>query len=171
MGTVKPREATPSLEVDTIDGGRFSLGDQDPEAFTMVVFYRGLHCPVCKKYLGELDKLYNDFRDQGVEVVAVSGDTEERALGAKQKWGLESLPVGYGLEVEKMREWGLFISGGDGDEEPELYGEPGLFLIQPDDTVYYEAINSMPFGRPQLQEMLTAVGNVKKMGIPAHGEA
>ncbi len=38
MGTVKPREATPSLEVDTIDGGRFSLGDQDPEAFTMVVF-------------------------------------------------------------------------------------------------------------------------------------
>lgn len=171
MGTVKPREATPSLEVDTIDGGRFSLGDQDPEAFTMVVFYRGLHCPVCKKYLGELDKLYNDFRDQGVEVVAVSGDTEERALGAKQKWGLESLPVGYGLGVEKMREWGLFISGGDGDEEPELYGEPGLFLIQPDDTVYYEAINSMPFGRPQLQEMLTAVGNVKKMGIPAHGEA
>jgi len=171
MGTLKPREATPSLEVDTIDGGRFSLGEQDPQAFTMVVFYRGLHCPVCKKYLGELDKLYNDFRDQGVEVVAVSGDTEERALGAKQKWGLESLPVGYGLGVEKMREWGLFISGGDGDEEPELYGEPGLFLIQPDDTVYYEAINSMPFGRPQLQEMLTAVGNVKKMGIPAHGEA
>lgn len=171
MGTVKPREATPSLEVDTIDGGRFSLGEQDPEAFTMVVFYRGLHCPVCKKYLGELDKLYNDFRDQGVGVIAVSGDTEERALDAKRKWGLESVPVGYGLEVEKMREWGLFVSGGDGDEEPELYGEPGLFLIQPDDTVYYEAINSMPFGRPQLREMLTAVGNVKKMGIPAHGEA
>ena len=148
MGTLKPREATPSLEVDTIDGGRFSLGEQDPEAFTMVVFYRGLHCPVCKKYLGELDKLYNDFRDQGVEVVAVSGDTEERALETKQKWDIGSVPIGYGLEVEKMREWGLFISGGDGDEEPELYGEPGLFLIQPDETVYYEAINSMPFGRP-----------------------
>jgi len=70
-----------------------------------------------------------------------------------------------------MREWGLFVSGGDGDEEPELYGEPGLFLIRPDETVYYEAINSMPFGRPQLGEMLTALDNIKKMDIPAHGEA
>lgn len=171
MSTVKPRETTPPLEVDTLDSGRFTLGEQDPEAFTMIVFYRGLHCPVCKKYLGELDRLYDDFRGQGVEVIAVSGDTEDRALEAKQDWGIESVPIGYGFEIEKMREWGLFVSRGDGDKEPELYGEPGLFLIQPDETVYYEAINSMPFGRPQLQEMLTAVGNVKKMDIPAHGEA
>jgi alkyl hydroperoxide reductase subunit AhpC len=119
----------------------------------------------------ELDRLHEDFRAKGVEMIAVSGDTQERALEAKQKWGLESVPIGYGLEVEKMREWGLFVSGGDGDEEPELYGEPGLFLIRPDETVYYEAINSMPFGRPQLGEMLTALDNIKKMDIPAHGEA
>lgn len=171
MSTVKPREATPSLDVDTLDGGRFSLDEQDPEAFTMVVFYRGLHCPVCKKYLGELDRLHDDFRGQGVEVIAVSGDTEERALEAREKWGLESVPIGYGLEIEKMREWGLFVSRGEGEEEPELYGEPGLFLIRADETVYYEAINSMPFGRPELREMLAAVGNVKEMDIPAHGEA
>jgi peroxiredoxin len=171
MSTVKPREASPSLDVDTLDGGRFGLGGQNPEAFMMIVFYRGLHCPVCRKYLGELDDLYDDFRGQGVGVIAVSGDAEDRAREAKQEWGIESVPIGYGLEVEKMREWGLFVSRGAGDEEPELYGEPGLFLIQPDETVYYEAINSMPFGRPQLQEMLAAVGNVKKMDIPAHGEA
>ncbi len=127
--------------------------------------------PELCRYLGELDRLYDDFRDQGVEVIAVSGDTEERALEAKKKWGLESVPIGYGLEIEKMREWGLFVSRGDGEEEPELYGEPGLFLIRADETVYYEAINSMPFGRPELREMLAAVGNVKEMDIPAHGEA
>ena len=171
MSTLKPREATPSLEVDTIEGKRFTLGEQDPETFTMIVFYRGLHCPVCRMYLRELDRLHEDFRGKGVEVIAVSGDTEERAHEAKQQWKLESVPIGYGLEVEKMREWGLFVSGGDGDEEPELYGEPGLFLIRPDETVYYEAINSMPFGRPQLGEMLTALDNIKKMDIPAHGEA
>jgi peroxiredoxin len=83
MSTVKPREVTPSLDVDTLDGGRFTLGEQNPEAFTMVVFYRGLHCPVCRKYLGELDRLYDDFRDQRVEVIAVSGDTQDRALEAR----------------------------------------------------------------------------------------
>ncbi len=51
MTTVKPREATPSLDVDTIDGRRFSLSGQNPEAFTMIVFYRGLHCPVWIMYL------------------------------------------------------------------------------------------------------------------------
>lgn len=171
MGTLKPREATPPLEVDTLDGERFALGEQDPETFTMIVFYRGLHCPVCRMYLRELDRLHEDFRGKGVGVIAVSGDTQERALETKHKWKLESVPIGYGLEVEKMREWGLFVSGGDGDEEPELYGEPGLFLIRPDETVYYEAINSMPFGRPQLGEMLTALDNIKEMDIPAHGEA
>jgi thiol-disulfide isomerase/thioredoxin len=149
MSTVKPREVTPSLDVDTLDGGRFTLGEQNPEAFTMVVFYRGLHCPVCRKYLGELDRLYDDFRDQGVE----------------------NVQIGYGLEIEKMREWGFLVSRGEGSEEPQLYGEPGLFLIRADEIVYYQAINSMPFGRPELQEMLTAIGNVKKMDIPAHGEA
>jgi hypothetical protein len=78
--------------------------------------------------------------------------------------------IGYGLEIEKMREWGFLVSRGEGSEEPQLYGEPGLFLIRADEIVYYQAINSMPFGRPELQEMLTAIGNVKKMDIPAHGE-
>jgi hypothetical protein len=79
--------------------------------------------------------------------------------------------IGYGLEIEKMREWGFLVSRGEGSEEPQLYGEPGLFLIRADEIVYYQAINSMPFGRPELQEMLTAIGNVKKRDIPAHGEA
>jgi alkyl hydroperoxide reductase subunit AhpC len=171
MSTVKPREVTPSLDVDTLDGGRFTLGEQNPEAFTMVVFYRGLHCPVCRKYLGELDRLYDDFRDQGVEVIAVSGDIQDRALEARDEWGLQNVQIGYGLEIEKMREWGFLVSRGEGSEEPQLYGEPGLFLIRADEIVYYQAINSMPFGRPELQEMLTAIGNVKKMDIPAHGEA
>jgi len=171
MGTLKPREATPPLEVGTLNDGSFTLGEQDPETFTMIVFYRGSHCPVCRMYLRELDRLHEDFRAKGVEVIAVSGDTQERALKAKQQWGLESVPIGYGLEVEKMREWGLFVSGGDGDEEPELYGEPGLFLIRPDETVYYEAINSMPFGRPQLQEILATLDYIEETGLPAHGEA
>nr|WP_299036170.1 redoxin domain-containing protein [uncultured Tenacibaculum sp.] len=38
----------------------------------MVVFYRGLHCPLCKKYLQQLKKLLSEFEKRGVNVVAVS---------------------------------------------------------------------------------------------------
>jgi hypothetical protein len=30
-----------------------------------------------------------------------------------------------------MRAWDLFVSDGINDNEPELFNEPGLFLIEP----------------------------------------
>lgn len=44
-----PRQPVPALEVPTVGGGTWRLADQHPESFTMVVFYRGLHCPICSR--------------------------------------------------------------------------------------------------------------------------
>jgi peroxiredoxin len=41
-----PRQKVPALSVPLVGGGTWSLADQSPENFTMVVFYRGLHCPI-----------------------------------------------------------------------------------------------------------------------------
>ena len=165
-----PRTRAAELRVETIEADRWSLHDQSPKSFTMIVFYRGLHCPVCKRYLLGLDRRLDDFHEHGVEVIAISGDTRVRAEQAKQDWELENLRIGYGQSIDSMREWGLFISHAIKESEPDLFGEPGLFLIRPDGTVYYEAINSMPFGRPSFQEMLGAVEWVLQNNYPARGE-
>ncbi len=54
MKNVIPQQEVPVLKVKTVNGMKWDLRDQQPENFTLVVFYRGLHCPVCKKYLEEL---------------------------------------------------------------------------------------------------------------------
>jgi hypothetical protein len=36
-----PRQSVPSLEFDLLGGGRWSLAEQKPRHFTMIVFYRG----------------------------------------------------------------------------------------------------------------------------------
>ena len=54
MTVLKPRQTVPALEVSTLQGS-WALTSQAPDNFTMVVFYRGLHCPLCSKYLAELD--------------------------------------------------------------------------------------------------------------------
>lgn len=169
--TVKPGAQAPKLDVQTVGGEGWALADRDPEKFTMVVFYRGLHCPVCKTYLAELESDLAEFTDRGVDVVAVSGDSEERAGEAKQGWGLEKLPVGYGLSTDQMREWGLFVSKGIKEEEPSEFNEPGLFLIKPDRTMFFEAINSMPFGRPKLEEIRKGIDFVVENDFPPRGEA
>ncbi len=171
MSIPKPQARAPELEVDTLDNGGWKLSDRKPDRFTMIVFYRGVHCPVCTIYIGELQDKLRDFTSRGVDVLAVSGDTRERAERSESEWGLDSLTVGYGVSTDVMRDWGLFVSSGIKDEEPDEFGEPGLFLIKPDGSVFFDAINSMPFGRPKLDDMLDAVDFVTENDYPARGEA
>ena len=69
MSTITPRTKTPELEFETVDGDTWRLSDQKPKNFTMIVAYRGLHCPICKNYLRDLDRNKGEFEKRGVNVV------------------------------------------------------------------------------------------------------
>ncbi len=172
----KPRQPVPALELATLGGGRFSLAAQKPAQFTMLVFYRGYHCPVCRKYLSELDGMLGEFDRRGVTTLAASSDTEERARMARDEWGLGKLPIGYGMTIGTAREWGLFVSTSRGKtstgvEEPALFSEPGLFLVRPDGTLYWANVSTMPFARPHFGEIAQAIDFVVSKDYPGRGEA
>lgn len=165
-----PQHLAPKLNVKLLGGEEFSLERQDPQHFTLLVFYRGLHCPLCEKYLKQLQELLPEFETRGVNVLAVSMDTEKRARLARQKWGLSQLEIGYELSAEQAKEWSLYLSKAVKDGEPEEFSEPGLFLIDNQNTIYYSAINSNPWGRPYLASFVKAVDYIIKSGYPARGE-
>ncbi|MDH3475676.1 MAG: AhpC/TSA family protein [Rhodospirillales bacterium] len=170
-----PRRPVPALEVSTVGGGTWSLAGQNPEHFTMVVFYRGLHCPICSRYMADLEQKLGEFESRGVSVVAISSDDAERAAQAKADWRLAKLTLGYGLDLDTARAWGLYISSGRGKtstgvEEPALFSEPGLFMVRPDGTLYFGAVQTMPFARPGFREILGAIDFVVKADYPARGE-
>lgn len=171
MTKLKPRHPVPDLDVQTLDGDTWKLADQAPEYFTMIVFYRGLHCPICKPYLRDLDRRVSDFASLGVDLIAISSDTQERAARSQQEWQLQNLAIGYGLPIAKAREWGLYVSRAIKEEEPAEFIEPGLFLIKPDKTLYSSVVNTMPFARPAFSEILTALDFIIKKDYPARGEA
>ena len=41
--TVVPRQQTPPLSIETVAGQTFDLSQQQPQNFTVLVFYRGHH--------------------------------------------------------------------------------------------------------------------------------
>lgn len=166
-----PRQVAPSLSVPTVGGGQWTLADANPENFQVIVFYRGLHCPLCKGYLGQLNDKIPEFRKRGVEVIAISTDDEERASQTAKDWGLDTVPVGYGLSEENALQWGLYISTGINDKEPARFAEPGLFIVRPNGELYAASIQSMPFARPQFDELLQALDFVMNKDYPARGEA
>ena len=168
---IKPRTQVPSLSLDLINDTRWDLEEQTPNDFTMLVFYRGLHCPVCKDYLEDLASKLDQFTDRGMHVIAISCDTEEKAKKAGKEWNIPDLPVGFELSIEKAREYGLFISKGISDKEPEHFSEPGIFLVKPNGKLYCAALQTMPFARPNFDDILKAVDFVTKESYPARGEA
>ena len=170
-----PRTLAPNLTVKTLQHGEFDLMSENPSLMTLVCFYRGLHGPVCGNYLKELERLTPAFQERGVRTIAMSSDGEERARQMADKIGAEHLRIGYGLSLSVARQWGLYISASRGKtsigiEEPELFSEPGVFLIRPDQTVYWLSVQSMPFARPIFAEMVQALDFVIKNDYPARGE-
>ncbi len=149
-----PRRAVPALSLPTVTGSTWTLGASPPAHFTLIVFYRGLHCPVCRAYLSELNRLHADFTARGVAVFVASS----------------SLPI------DEARRWGLYVSTSRGKtslgiEEPARFSEPGVFLVRADGTLYWASVQTMPFARPHFAEMLTAIDFVLKNDYPARGEA
>lgn len=165
-----PQHTAPALSFPLLTGETFNLTEQQPQNFTLVVFYRGLHCPICKSYLQQLEELLPQFENKGVSVVAVSMDSEKRARLSRKQWQLSDLQLGFDLSRETAKEWGLYLSKAIKEAEPEEFSEPGLFLIDNHHQVYYSAINSNPWGRPYLPSFVKAIDFITESNYPARGE-
>jgi peroxiredoxin len=168
---LKPGQPVPALEADLVGGGRFVLAGEKPERFTLLLFYRGLHCQRCKGYLGEIDRMLPDFSARGVGVAAISCDSRERAEQSKRDWKIESLRLGYGLAIEVARRWGLYISRAIRDDETPIFAEPGTFLVEPDGRLHLAVINSITRMRPYPQDILDTIDRLIETGAEPRGEA
>lgn len=164
-----PTQKVPNLKVSLINDTQWELYNQQPENYTLLVFYRGYHCPKCKEQLEQLKNHLEDFSSRGIHVIALSMDTEERAKKTGDQWAIEGIPLGYGVTKNEAKDWGLYISSAISESEPEIFSEPGLFLVKPDNTLYLVSLQSMPFARPQFKDLLNAIDFIEKKNYPPRG--
>jgi peroxiredoxin len=168
---VKPRETAPDLDLPLAGGGRYRLGQEPPERFTALIFYRGLHCPVCKRYLTAFNAQAGDYAGRGVELVAISVNDKARAEEAKRDWGLDRITVAHDFPVDEAPRWGLYVSNAIREAEPARFNEPGLFLVTPDRKLQFAVIATTPQLRPAPEDVLRTIDFVIERNYPARGEA
>ena len=84
MNRATPKQEAPALKVNLLGDEEFDISNSQAKSFTLLVFYRGLHCPLCQKYLQQLQDLLPEFEALGVNVLALSMDSEKRARLARQ---------------------------------------------------------------------------------------
>ncbi|AXY03561.1 AhpC/TSA family protein [Vibrio alfacsensis] len=152
----------PSISLPTFDGNTIEVGQpSEPATWRLVVVYRGKHCPLCTRYLNELEGLKAKFLEIGVDIVAVSADSKEQVAKHMEQISV-SFPIAYGLSVEQMQTLGLYISEPRSEKETDhLFAEPGLFVVNDQGRVQIIDISNGPFVRPELNVLLSGIAFIR----------
>lgn len=156
--------AFPSIELPLLGGGFRSLArPRDGFDWHMTVVYRGSHCPVCTKYLKELNTVVSELNELGVDLLAVSADSQERAE-IQLSEVKPDFPVAYDLQVDQMQTLGLYISGTrNGMDVERPFSEPGLFVINESGKLQIADISNVPFARPNVPSLLMGVRYLRNL--------
>lgn len=152
----------PNIQLPSLDGEPISLGTPaEGSDWRLVIIYRGKHCPLCTRYLNEVEKLAADFVKLGIDVVAASADSLEQAQEHKSNL-TASFPIAYRLTIENMQQLGLYISNPRSAKETDHpFAEPGLFVINDKGRVQLVDISNGPFARPELSTLLSGLSFIR----------
>ncbi len=167
--TLMPGQQAPALAIELAGGGNFSLNHEEPGNFTIVIFYRGLHCPICKGQVSDFQARLNDFDALGIDVVAISMNSAELAEKTMRDWNVSGLKLGYGLTRDQAKAWGLYMSSAIDPGEPAIFSEPAVAIIKPDGTLYHWSVQTAPFGRAKAAELASVLKFVIENKYPVRG--
>ena len=154
MTTARPNVGAlvDQMSFPSVTGGDLAIGGSK-ERWTMLIVYRGKHCPRCKRYLNKLNDALSSWTEI-MDVLVISADTKEKALADKEEFGW-NFDLGYGLTEAQMRSLGLYVSEPLSEAETTgLFAEPGTFAIRPDGSLMLVDISNGPASRPDLDELL-----------------
>lgn len=148
-------QSFPALVLKKHGGGEINVTTPNaPYDWRMLVVYRGKHCPICTTYLKTLNELLPQFHELGVDVIAASADSKDRAdaqLGEVKP----DFEVAYDMSIEQMQTLGLYVSEPRSPNESDRpFAEPGLFIINEHAKAQIIDISNAPFARPDFNSML-----------------
>ncbi len=150
--------AFPAITVKTLDDAALHLGQPRGEAiWQMVVVYRGRHCPLCTRFLNQLEGFKDRLAAIGIDLVAVSADSREQLESHREKLSV-TFPLGYGLPLEAMQMLGLYISVPRSEQETDHnFAEPGLFVVNEAGNIQVVDIANNPFVRPDIEALVSGL--------------
>ncbi len=170
MPTPKPVAGTilAPISFPKLGGGTLTVGGPK-DNWTLLVVYRGKHCPRCKKYLNILDGMRADWAAAGFDIAVVSADTEEKAQADLDAFGWQ-FDLAYDLSETQMETLGLYVTEPlSPNETDRRFAEPGTFVIRPDGSILLIAISNGPSARPELAELLDGMIFTKTNDRPPRG--
>jgi peroxiredoxin len=145
----------PSLTFARARGGEIHLPGDLAGGFGVILFHRGSWCPYCNAQLAAFARAADKFAGEGIKVVSVSVDDQEKseALVEKHKLGF---PVAYGADARAVSAaTGAFVN-----DDPVCLQATG-FVLNPEGRIVTAVYSTRAIGRLLPDDMLGFVRYLK----------
>jgi len=106
MPGLKAGDQAPDFTAETYTGETVTLSDVYKDGPVVLIFYRGGWCPYCNRQLQELQARFEEFKDLGANLVAVSVDLRENTAKTVAENAL-SFPTVSDPDIKVVESYGL----------------------------------------------------------------
>ncbi|RMG86230.1 MAG: TlpA family protein disulfide reductase [Candidatus Dadabacteria bacterium] len=130
---LKPGDKAPDFALEDIEGRPFQLAKEAPQKVHLLVFW-SIFCEPCKAEMPMIERLYEEYRDKGFEVIAVALD------GEPMKKSIQGLvkQQGYTFRVfiDKLAPDESFVVA----DPYGVAGTPTLYLVGKDGKIAFAEV-------------------------------
>lgn len=162
-----------SVEIADINGEAYQIRQAWSEKPALVIFYRGGWCPFCNFQLRELAKEHDQLKAAGLQVVAISADTAEKAAMTRAQFDIpfpvlsdpkliahEAFNVVLQVNDERL-EWykskGLILKDWS-DQEHNKVAVASAFIVDQQGRVLFSHAPIDYATRPSIDQLLSVTG-------------
>lgn len=184
-------KATEDLKASGIEQKALGVGRKVPDfkidkkpiksfyekGITVVTFYRGGWCPYCMLQLKEFERLYSDFKKEGINLIALAPDTAKEIKKTKRNHNL-SFPIfsdpnneiasQFGLAFQLPSEllkvyqkFGIDLKASQGNSENRL-PMPGTYIIDREGNIRYAFAKADYTLRAEPQDVLKRAQSIQR---------
>ena len=121
MSTVKVRQRAPQFELASMDGKKHGLEEALARGPVLLAFFK-VECPVCQYTFPFIERLYQQFRGQGVQIWGIAQDDARDSRRFAKEYGVTFPVLIDDYPYKTSREYGLKYV-------------PTLLLLHPDGHV------------------------------------
>lgn len=162
--------SAPDFNSTDIEGQPVHLKDMVNDGPVVLIFYRGVWCPVCNRYLSNLQDSLSLILDTGAKVIAVTPETAENAQKTANNTGAKFIIVSEGSE-KIMQDYDVVFNvtqdyqnkintaleadiAINNDQKVATLPVPATYIIDKNQKIVYRQFNPNYHVRATVKEMI-----------------
>lgn len=130
---LKPGDAVPDFTLPNIDGTTYTLSENFEDKVHLLVFW-SIFCEPCKAEMPLIQRLYKEFKDQGLEVLAIAMDGEPMVKSIRGLVRQEGYT--FPVFIDQLTEDESFVAA----DPYGVAGTPTLYMVDRKGTVVFAEV-------------------------------